>query len=99
MCGTIWIVLNMLYFRRNAVFITTKINHTIMLFVTAALVTYCNATMGNAMPEMASCPLSVKGATGTVNSSGGAFRIDIKGDSRESSEEITRRAKALTQDK
>ena len=55
-----------------------------------------NATMGHAMPEMAFCPLSVKGATATVSSAGGAFRVDVKGDSQQSADEIARRAKALT---
>ena len=55
-----------------------------------------NATMGHDMPEMAFCPLAVKGATATVDSAGGGFRVDIKGDSQQASDEIARRAKALT---
>lgn len=54
-----------------------------------------NASMGFAMPEMASCPLSVKGASGVVESTGGAFRIDIKSTDVESANEIARRAQSL----
>lgn len=54
-----------------------------------------NASMGFAMPEMTSCPLSVKGASATVESAGGAFRVDIKGDTKESAEAIARRTKEL----
>lgn len=54
-----------------------------------------DATMGFAMPEMAWCPLSVKGASATVESAGSGFRVDIKGDSKDSAEEIARRAKGL----
>ena len=55
-----------------------------------------NATMGHGMPEMAFCPLAVKGATATVDSAGGGFRVDIKGDTPQASDEIARRARALT---
>lgn len=55
-----------------------------------------NATMGYSMPEMAWCPLSVKGASATVESAGGGFRVDVTGDSKESIDEIVRRAKTLT---
>lgn len=54
-----------------------------------------NASMGFAMPEMTACPLSVKGASANVESAGGAFRVDIKGEGKESAESIVRRAKEL----
>jgi hypothetical protein len=54
-----------------------------------------NASMNFSMPEMASCPLSVKGASATVESAGSAFRVDIKGDSKDSAEAIVGRARAL----
>jgi hypothetical protein len=54
-----------------------------------------NASMGFAMPEMTACPLSVKGASATVESAGGAFRVDIRGDTKASAEAIARRAREL----
>lgn len=54
-----------------------------------------NASMGFAMPEMASCPLSVKGASATVESAGAGFRVDIRADDSQAAEEILRRARAL----
>ena len=54
-----------------------------------------NASMGFAMPAMAACPLSVKGASATVESAGGTFRVDITGDSKQSADAIARRAKEL----
>lgn len=55
-----------------------------------------NASMGFAMAEMASCPLSVKGANATVESAGPGFRVDIRADDSQAANEILRRAKALT---
>lgn len=55
-----------------------------------------NASMGFSMPEMASCPLSVKGASATVASAGPAFRVDIRAEDIHAAEEILRRATALT---
>lgn len=55
-----------------------------------------NASMGFAMPEMAPCPLSVKGATAVVESTSGGFRVDIRSDDTASVAEIRRRAQALT---
>lgn len=51
--------------------------------------------MAATRPELSSSPLSVKGASAMVESAGDAFRIDIKGDSKEASEEIAQRAKEL----
>lgn len=55
-----------------------------------------NASMGFAMQEMASCPLSVKGASVTVESAGPSFRVDIRADDSQAAVEILRRAKSLT---
>lgn len=54
-----------------------------------------NASMGFAMPEMAACPLSVKGATATVEAAGGALRVDVTSDDLTAATEISRRARAL----
>jgi len=54
-----------------------------------------NASMGFAMAEMAACPLSVKGASATVEGAGNAFRVEIRGDNKESIDLIVRRAKEL----
>jgi hypothetical protein len=54
-----------------------------------------NASMGFAIPEMARCPLSVKGARAKVDTVGTTFRVEIRGDSNESAEMISRRAKEL----
>jgi hypothetical protein len=54
-----------------------------------------NASMGFAIPEMAKCPLSVKGARANVDTVGTTFRVEIRGDSNESAEMISRRAKEL----
>ncbi|HVY49013.1 MAG TPA: hypothetical protein VHB21_24150 [Minicystis sp.] len=54
-----------------------------------------NAAMGFALPEMASCPLSVPGATATVEASDGGFRIEVRGDD---AEEILARAHRLAED-
>jgi len=54
-----------------------------------------NATMGYELPEMAFCPLAVKGATASVQNAEGAWRVEVKGDSEASAEEIARRAMAL----
>lgn len=58
-----------------------------------------NASMGFAMPEMARCPLSVKGASATVESAGPGFRVDIRTDDSQAANEVLRRAKALTAEK
>lgn len=55
-----------------------------------------NASMGFAMPEMSYCPLAVKGATASVESVTGGFRIDVKSDDPGAAQEIVRRAEALT---
>lgn len=53
-----------------------------------------NSAMGHAMPEMAACPLAVKGATATVESADGAFRVDVRGDDDAAAAEILKRARA-----
>jgi hypothetical protein len=55
-----------------------------------------NASMGFAMQEMTSCPLSVKGSSATVESAGAGFRVDIRADDSQAANEVLRRAKALT---
>ena len=55
-----------------------------------------NASVGFVMPEMGSCPLSVKGATATVESAGPGFRVDIRADDGQAAEEILKKARALT---
>lgn len=55
-----------------------------------------NAAMGYSMPEMTSCPLSVKGASATVESAGSAFKVKIQATELGAAQEINRRAKALT---
>lgn len=55
-----------------------------------------NASMAFAMPEMAHCPMSVKGASATVESAGPGFRVDIRAEDSQAAAEILRRAKALT---
>jgi hypothetical protein len=54
-----------------------------------------NASMGFNMPEMASCPLSVKGATGKVASTGNGFAVTVEANDPNSSQEILHRAQAL----
>lgn len=58
-----------------------------------------NASMGFSMPEMASCPMSVRGASATVESDGPGFRVDIHADDSQAANEILRRAKSLTAEK
>lgn len=54
-----------------------------------------NASMGFAMQEWDFDPLSVKGATATVQSVDGGFRVDIQGEDRAAITEIAKRADAL----
>jgi hypothetical protein len=54
-----------------------------------------NASMGFNMPEMATCPLSVKGAKGKVASIGNGFAVTVESDDPDSAQEILRRAQAL----
>lgn len=53
-----------------------------------------NSSMGHTMPEMTACPLAVKGATATVESAGGAFRVDVRGEDDAAVAEILKRARA-----
>jgi hypothetical protein len=55
-----------------------------------------NASMGFNMPEMATCPLAVKGAKGKVASTGNGFAVTVESDDSNSAQEILRRAQALT---
>lgn len=54
-----------------------------------------NASMGFAMDEMSFCPLAVKGASATVASAAGGFRVDVRGDGDAATKEILLRANAL----
>ncbi len=54
-----------------------------------------NASMGFNMPEMAYCPLSVKGAKGKVASTGNGFAVTVEADDSSAAQDILRRAKAL----
>jgi hypothetical protein len=51
--------------------------------------------MGFNMPEMATCPLSVKGAKAKVGSTGNGFAVTVESDDSGSAQEILRRAQAL----
>ena len=55
-----------------------------------------NASRGFARDEMSFCPLAVKGASATVASASGGFRVDVRGDGEDAIKEIVRRADALT---
>jgi hypothetical protein len=55
-----------------------------------------NASMGFDMPEMATCPLGVKGAQAQVTSTGDGFAVTIRSDDPQAAEEIARRAERLT---
>jgi hypothetical protein len=54
-----------------------------------------NATMGHSMPEMATCPLAVKGARATVESAHGGFVVEVRSDDSAAAAEILRRARTL----
>lgn len=54
-----------------------------------------NASMGFAMQEWDFDPLSVKGASATVQAVDGGFRVDIQGEDKASIAEIAKRADAL----
>ncbi len=54
-----------------------------------------NAAMGFAMPGMAFCPLSVKGARASVESAGNGFRVEIRADDPDAAKEVLKRAQAL----
>jgi hypothetical protein len=55
-----------------------------------------NASMGFDMPEMAYCPLAVKGARGKVASTGNGFAITVESDDSTAAQEILRRSQALS---
>jgi hypothetical protein len=54
-----------------------------------------NATLGYDMPEMAYCPLAIKGATATVSSTGNAFAVNITAEDQKAADAILQRARAL----
>jgi hypothetical protein len=54
-----------------------------------------NASMGSDMPEMAYCPLAVKGARAKVASTGNGFAISVESDDSTAAQEILRRSQAL----
>ncbi len=54
-----------------------------------------NASMGFSMPEMPYCPLAVKGARGTVASTGNGFAVMVESDDSTAAQEILRRSQAL----
>ncbi len=54
-----------------------------------------SAVMGTEMPEMAFCPLAVKGVRATVESVGNGFRVEVRASSPEGAQEALRRGVAL----
>jgi hypothetical protein len=54
-----------------------------------------NAALGNEMPEMASCPLNVKGAKAKVSSTGNGFAVTVESDDPASAQEILKRSQTL----
>jgi hypothetical protein len=53
-----------------------------------------SASQGNEMPEMASCPLNVKGAKAKVSSAGNGFAVTVESDDPATAKEILKRAQA-----
>ena len=51
------------------------------------------AAVGHEMPEMAYCPLVLKGVKATVSSRGGGFAVQVLADDQQTSDEILRRAR------
>jgi hypothetical protein len=54
-----------------------------------------NNALGNAMPEMAYCPLEPKGVTATVASAGDGFAVRIEAKDAKTAQEVLKRAEAL----
>jgi len=54
-----------------------------------------DAAMGFDMPEMAFCPLSVKGARATVVSGTAGFGVEIRAEDTDAAAEVLKRARAL----
>lgn len=54
-----------------------------------------NASLGNDMPEMASCPLVPKGVSAKVSSTGNGFAVTIQSTDSAGAQEVLRRAQAL----
>jgi hypothetical protein len=55
-----------------------------------------NNALGNDMPEMAFCPLELKGVTARVSSAGDGFAVTIESQDATTAKEVLRRAQALT---
>ena len=53
------------------------------------------AAVGFSMPEMAYCPLMLKGAKATVSSAGDGFAVRIESDDPDTAKQILTRAQAL----
>jgi len=54
-----------------------------------------NKAVGHEMPEMAYCPLTIKGAQATARSVGDGFAVDVRADDAEGAAEIWRRAQEI----
>lgn len=54
-----------------------------------------NNALGNNMPEMSYCPLTIKGITAKVTSAGNGFAVTIEAPDAETAKEILKRAQAL----
>lgn len=54
-----------------------------------------NAALGYEVPEMAYCPLAVKGVTAEVRSDGARFAVAIRSSDTDARKEVIRRARAL----
>lgn len=55
-----------------------------------------SAAVGHDMPEMAYCPLALRGVTATVTSAGNGFAVNIAATDPATTAEVLRRARALT---
>jgi len=56
-----------------------------------------NAALGHDVPEMAYCPLVLKGVSADVTSAGNAFAVNVSAEDQATAAEVLRRARALTQ--
>lgn len=55
-----------------------------------------NASLGQGMPEMAYCPLTIPGVTARVTSTGNGFGVAIRAEDPDVALEVLRRAQQLT---
>jgi hypothetical protein len=53
------------------------------------------AVLGHDDPEMAYCPLTIKGVHATVSSTGDGFAVDLRADDEKTALEIQRRVNGL----